>query len=175
MSKTKTKTKTRRKKSLSGGKTIRRRRSRRGLSSKGILSDFTNPTMLATAAKKTFGAVAGGGAAVIVNKILPPTTGKFARLALALGIGFVGVMLNMPSAGAGFTGAMVANTFPNGFLNEDAQFADDDALAELPLFLDEDGAPMVLDEETDGMRYLSEDEIQMLQERGAFSDYEIVG
>lgn len=83
----------------------------------------------------------------------------------------------MPHTGAGFTGGMTALTFQNGLLGEEESFADEDALSDMPLFLDDDGRPMVLEESDDGRagyRYLSEEEIRVLDEQGAFTDYQVV-
>lgn len=163
-------------KALSSGRSTRRRSTR---SRKTGLSEMFNPTVAANSAKGTLAAMAGGTAAGIINKMIPPTSGKLMRLGIAFGLGFVASAFNMPNTGAGFTGGMIVASFPNGFLNDDddTTFADEDSLSDAPLFLDEDGSPMVLEEGQDGTagyRYLSEDEIQMLEEQGAFDEYEEV-
>jgi hypothetical protein len=61
----------------------------------------------------------------------------------------------MGKLGAGFTGGLIALTYQNGLLNDDmeeTEFADDDVLSEYPPILDEDGNPMIL-EENDGEPY----------------------
>lgn len=150
----------RRKKGLSSAPTRRRRSS----SKKGLLSDMFNPTIAMQSAKNTISAGVGGVGAMIVNKaILPSTAGKGMKTLVALGVGFLASSFGMANVGSGFTGGMMALTFQNGLMNEDADFANPNVLSDQPMFLDEDGNPMVL-EENDGepyYRYLTEDEVQM--------------
>lgn len=174
---TKKQTKTRRKrKGLHSGGTGRRRKSSRRRSTG--LSAMMNPTALMNAGKQALASGAGGLGAVIVNKvILPPTANKLTRVAVGVGGAIVGaLLLNMPTVAGGFTGGMVALAFKDGVMNEgDTQFAQPDVLdPNTPLYLDEDtGAPMVLEEGENGAqyRYLSAEEIQTLEEQGAFTDY----
>ena len=169
------KTATRRKKSLSSGGTTKRRKSARRRP-KGFLNDMLNPTMAAHSAKSTLAAIAGGGGAIFVNKMIPATTGKLAKVAIAFGVGFLATNFGMANTGAGFTGGMMALSFQNGFLNDDddTNFADEDSLSDMPLFLDDNGEPMVLEEGEDGQtgyRYLSDEEIESLQD---FDEYDEV-
>lgn len=153
--------KKRRKKALSSAPT--RRRSRR---KSGGLSDMFNPTIAMHSAKTTLAAGGGGLLAMVVNKsVLPPTAGKVAKIGTALVGGFIASAFGMASVGAGFTGGLMALTFQNGLLAEDdmqeTEFADDDSLSDQPIFLDEDGNPMFLN---DGggepfYQYLNEDEM----------------
>jgi len=148
--------------SASGKRTTVRRRKR-----KGGLSEMFSPTVAMNSAKATLAASAGGMGAVFLNKIVPATWGKLPRVAIGFGLGFLATSLGMGSTGAGFTGGTMALTFQNGLMNEDANFADDSSLSDQPLFLDEDGNPMVLEEGEDGSasyRYLSEAEIQFLED-----------
>lgn len=164
-------------KGLSAPKRRRRNSRKRGLSAKGMLADILNPTIAMDSAKKTLASAGGGFGAVIANKVLlPATMGKGVRLLTGLAVGFLGASLGMPAMGAGFTGGMVALAFQNGLMADDAEFTDPNSLADAPLFLDEENNPMVLEEGPDGAqyRYLSEDEIQTLEEAGAFSDYQII-
>lgn len=162
---TKTKTPKRKKsKSLASGgarKGVRRRKR------KGGLSELFNPTVAMNSAKSTLAASAGGMGAVFFNKMVPATWGKLPRVALGFGLGFLATSFGMGSTGAGFTGGTMALTFQNGFMNEDADFAEEESLSDMPLFLDEEGNPMVLEEGENGeaaYRYLSEAEIQTLNE-----------
>ena len=136
-----------------------------------------NPTMAAHSAKSTLAAIAGGGGAVFVNKMIPASTSKLAKVAIAFGVGFLASNFGMANTGAGFTGGMMALSFQNGFLNDDddTNFADEDSLSDMPLFLDDNGEAMVLEEGENGesgFRYLSDDEINTLEEQGAFDEFE---
>lgn len=157
----KTKTRKRRRKSPASGGT---RKSRRAPRKRGYLNDIFNPTVAMNSARATISATTGAGGAIFVNKMLPATMGKLPKVAIALGLGFVASNFGFGNVGAGFTGGMMALTFQNGFLNDDASFADDDALAELPLYLDENDSPMVL--EDGNFRYLEDDEVQALADAG---------
>lgn len=145
---------------------------------KGFLADLINPTVAKNSAKNVMASATGGAGAIVINKMLPASTGKLMRVGLALGIGFLASNFGMPNTGAGFTGGLLALSFQNGFLNDDAEFARTNALEDgQPIFLDDDGSPMVLDEDGDGQsgyRYLNEDEINMLQENGGFAEFEEV-
>ena len=109
-----------------------------------------------------------------INGMIPANWGKPPRLAALAAITFVGMSAGMPITTAGAVGSLTAGAFPKGFLNE-ADYADTNILDENgPLFLDERGNPMVLDEDGDGnigWRYMSEDEIQMYERAGAFDNY----
>ncbi len=168
--KKRTKRKTHKKKGLSSPfkrKTTHRRK-RKGL------SDMFNPTMAMNAAKNTLLASGGGFGAVIVNKnILPAKWGKPGQVITGLLGGFLLETFSMPILGASFSGGMAALAFQNGLLSEmeeidedNAEFTDAKALSEAPLFLDEEGNPMVLEEDANGAyyRYLSENEQALLDE-----------
>lgn len=152
--------KRRRRKALSASPT-RRRTSHR----KGGLADMFNPTVAAHSFKSTLGAGAGGLGAMIVHKsILPPTAGKVAKIGTALVGGFIANAFGMSAIGNGFAGGMMALAFQNGLLADDdmqeTEFADEDTLSDQPVFLDEAGEPMFLN---DGggepfYQYLNEEE-----------------
>jgi len=162
--------------------TRRRRRRKSGLSApskrrrithrKGGLADMFNPTIAMNSAKQTLMSAGGGIGAMIVNKsILPPTASKGVKVAVALIGGFVLTSFGMGSVGSGFTGGTMALAFQNGLLAdndlEENEFADDDVLSEMPMALDEDGNPLIL-EEGDGEPYwrsLTENEM-IAYERG---------
>lgn len=155
--------KRRRKAPMSASVTRRRRKHHK----KGGLSDMFNPTIAMNSAKGTLLASGGGLLSMVVNKsILPPTAGKVAKIGTALIGGFVASAFGMQQIGAGFAGGMMALTFQNGLLADDndmqeTDFAEDTILSEQPLFLDENGNPMILSE-SDGepyLRYLSEEEM----------------
>ena len=158
----------RRTRSLSSGGGKKRRRSR-GLSEGGTKGKIVN------GAKATLGAMVGGGVGVAINKMIPASVGKLGRLGIILGIGIAASYLGAQNMGAGLVGSLTGQTFPNGLLNEDADFADEAILDEdSPLFLDDDGNPMVLDDDGNGgteYRYLNKDEIEMMERSGAFDDY----
>jgi hypothetical protein len=166
----------RRKKSLSSGGTKRKRRSpaRR----KGFLSDATNPTVLMNGAKQTLAAATGGVAGTHLIKWLSPTASKMQKALFILGVGLAGNIFGFHNMTSGAVGAMTAGAFPNGLNDDgDTNFADQDSLQDQPLFLDEQGAPMVLEEGEDGQagyRYLSEEEVRILDEAGAFDQYQEV-
>ena len=153
--------KKRRRKALSSAPA--RRRSRRR---SGGLSDMFNPTIAMQSAKTTLAAGGGGLLAMVVNKsILPPTAGKVAKVGTALIGGFIASAFGMASVGSGFAGGLMALTFQNGLLAEDdmqeTEFADDNVLSDQPIFLDDDGNPMYLND-GDGQpfyQYLNEDEL----------------
>lgn len=152
----------------------RRRKSLVGLSSaaprrrkthrKGGLSDMFNPTIAMDSAKTTLMSAGGGIGAMIVNKsILPATASKATKTITALAVGFLANSFGMGKLGAGFTGGLIALTYQNGLLNDDMQdteFADSEVLSDYPPILDEDGNPLML-EENDGEPYYR-----------AMSDYE---
>lgn len=164
--------KKRRRKALSSAPT--RRRSRR---KSGGLSDMFNPTIAMHSAKTTLAAGGGGLLAMVVNKsVLPPTAGKVAKIGTALVGGFIASAFGMASVGAGFTGGLMALTFQNGLLAEDMQeteFADENVLADQPIFMDEDGNPMFLND-GDGQpyyQYLSEEEIAEYEGAQTYGTY----
>lgn len=164
--------KKRRRKALSSAPT--RRRSRR---KSGGLADMFNPTIAMHSAKTTLAAGGGGLLAMVVNKsVLPPTAGKVAKIGTALVGGFIASAFGMASVGAGFTGGLMALTFQNGLLAEDMQeteFADENVLADQPIFMDEDGNPMFLND-GDGepfYQYLSEEEIAEYQGAQTYATY----
>jgi hypothetical protein len=157
-----------------GGGGVRRRntrRRRRGLSENGKGGWVDT-------AKKTGLGMAGGFGAVIAHKlIIPAATGKVPRVIAALAVGLLATKFGAPSIGSGFTGGLTALTFQNGVLADEADYADQNALSDQPIFLSEDGTVMVLEEGSDGTsfyREVTDDEARALQEAGAFNDYELV-
>lgn len=161
----------RRARSGSGGVKRRRRKSR------GFLSEGGGTKKgFASGIKSTLGAMAGGAVGVAVNKLIPASVGKLGRLGLIFGVGLAASFINAPNMGAGMIGSLTASTFPNGFLNDgETEFADESVLDDdSPLFLDDDGNYMVLDEDGQGgleYRYLSEDELDLMERQDAFDSY----
>ena len=165
--------KRRRRKALSAAPS--RRRTRR---KSGGLADMFNPTVAMQSAKNTAAAAGGGLLSMIVNKsILPPTAGKVAKVGTALIGGFVMSAFGMNNVGSGFAGGLMALTFQNGLLAEDdfqeEDFADDMVLSEQPIFLDDDGNPMFLNENEGApfMQYLNEDEIAEYEGAATYGTY----
>lgn len=114
---------------------------------KGLLSDMFNPTIAMNSAKNTLLSAGGGLGAMVVNKaILPATAGKGLKVAVAVGVGFLASSLGMEKLGSGFTGGLVALTFQNGLMAEETDFAEEGVLSEYPPILDENGNPVILEE-----------------------------
>ena len=157
-------------------KTTHKRRRKHALSEPGkrrttrrhkrsFLSDLTNPTMAANSFKYTLMSAAGGFGANIVNKnILPSTWGKTGKIGAALVGGFLLHNFGFNHIGGGFTGGMFALATEGGLLGENAEFAERTVLNESPLYLDESGTPMMLDE-ANGVEYFRPmTELEMLNE-----------
>lgn len=143
----------------------RKTKKRRKPLSKGFLSDLVNPTIAMNAGKTVGSGAAGGIAGLAIHKLLPVATGKFMRVIIAGISGYGAAVFGYPNIGAGATGAQLALAFQNGFMGDDMEeneFADDEALSEMPVYLDEDGTPFVMEEDQQSgetyTRYLSEEE-----------------
>lgn len=162
--------------SSGGRKSPRRKKAqRKGFLSEIGLADSTNKLTLGQSLKKTIGASIGGGAGILVHKLAPTSWGKLVRVGGAFVISTGLAYFGMPSTGAGYMGATIALNFQNGLMADG--YADENALADAPLFVDDNGNAMVLEEGEDGTsgyRYLSEEEVAMLSEQGAFAEYEVV-
>jgi len=137
---------------------------------KGFLNDLMNPTIAMNSAKSTASGAAGGVGAIVANKLIPATSGKFFKL-IAAGVGgFGAAAFGFPHIGSGFTGGMIALTFNNGLMGdgemEEEEFADEDSLSEMPLYLDAAGEPFVIEEDPQSgesyTRYLTEEEKSMV-------------
>ncbi len=141
-------------------------RRRRATKKSGGLADMFNPTIAMQSAKSVLMASGGGLLSMVVNKsILPPTSGKVAKVGTALIGGFLLSSFGMAAAGSGFTGGLMALAFQNGLLADDMEeqdFADENILSDEPIFLDEDGNPMFLNENGGEpfMQYLNDAEAQ---------------
>jgi hypothetical protein len=149
----------------------RKNKKRRKPLSKGFLSDLVNPTIAMNAAKTVGSGGAGGIAGLAIHKLLPVATGKFMRVIVAGISGYGAAVFGYPNVGAGATGAQVALTFQNGFMGEDMEeneFADDESLSEMPVYLDEEGVPFVMEEDEHSgesyTRYLSEEEYNSIMQ-----------
>lgn len=147
-----------RRKRTAAAPTRRRRRSNRGMSEM-----FTSAT--AHAAARVVGAGALGGlAAGAVNRVLTKSS-DVTRIGIEIGAAFITyAVLQYPNMSAGMAGAFAAlesQPLYNKFLAEDddddVQFADEDAINEMPEFLNEDGDPLTLSEDEYGREvYLNE-------------------
>lgn len=163
------KTKRRKRSNLSSGGAGRGRRSVRRRRSKGGLSEMFSASTAKNSFKSVLASGGGGFAAVQANKIMGGMS-KPIRLLIGVGLGFFGASMGAPSLSSGFTGGMIALNFQNGLLAEDdmadnAEFADENSLADMPLYLSESGEPMQM--LPDGsFRYLEEDEVQALADAG---------
>jgi hypothetical protein len=157
-------TKRRRKTGLSEHRKTTRRRSK----SHSFLSDLTNPTIAKNSAKNTISSALGGLGAVLVTKnILPVTWGKAGKLSTGLIGGFLLQNFGLSNIGSSFTGGMFALAFQGGLLsddglNDDTTFADDMVLSNSPLYLDAEGTPMVLEEDGETFRPMTEGEAQQM-------------
>ncbi len=124
--------------------TARRRRRK-----KSGLSEMFTPASATAAAKDMIGGFAGGGALAVLDSIAGKANlPKIAEYGIGIGASFVAhSVLKMPNVACGITGALgykLAKEIP--MLNEDARFADDNVLADEPMFMSEDGTPMYMDE-----------------------------
>jgi len=132
----------------------RRKRRKRGL------SDAFTPSAAKNAAMTMVKGAAGGLAVSVLEKgaakFLPPTMGKAASIALVLGASFVAhAVMKQPEVSAGMAGALgysLSKSIPG--LNDDGDFADDDALYDDAPYMDEYGNPM-----DENGNYLSDDDM----------------
>ncbi len=160
------KKRTRRRRAPLAAKRTKRRKSK----SRGFLNDIMNPTIAMKSAKEVAMGAGGGVAAILTHKLLPATTGKFFKVLIAGVGGFGASVFGLPAVGAGYTGGLIALTFQNGLLGDDMEendYANQNALSEMPLYLDEGGEPFVIEEGEDGeayKRYLSDEEAAMIPE-----------
>ena len=169
MAKKKKTTKRRNRTLSSSGNKRQTKRRKPGLLSAGGMGGKTMQVL-----KNTGSAMLGSAIGTQINGMIPANWGKLPRFAALAAITFVGMAAGMPITTAGAVGSLTAGAFPKGFLNE-ADYANANVLDEnSPLFLDENGEPMVLDQDANGnigYRYLDEDEMQMLERAGAFDTY----
>jgi hypothetical protein len=101
------------------------------------------------------GAIAGAGHKIIANQK------NLVRYGLEGAASFLTfALLNKPSMAAGMAGAFAALELQpvyTKFLNEEADFAEEDSINELPMFMNEDGDPLTLSADVDGTPiYLNE-------------------
>jgi hypothetical protein len=163
------KRRTRRRKTMREGGAVlsRRRRSPRRRRARGLsesIAGISKGTIGETFRSGVSGFV-GGMAGNWLSKTIAPEsrTGEFF---LNAGLAFGACFMGLPNTGAGVMGAYgqrVADRLRKG-LREGAEFADDESLNEEPLFLDEDGNAMYLNEEDGNFYYMSEDGAYYLAE-----------
>jgi hypothetical protein len=97
------------------------------------------------------GGFAGGASLAVIDQIAGKANlPKIAEYGIAIGASFVAhSILKMPNVSCGIVGALgykLAKEMP--MLNDDADFADDDAFADdEPMFIAEDGTPMYIAED----------------------------
>jgi hypothetical protein len=124
----------------------RRKRSRSGL------SELFSPTTAKNSIKSTIAAFGGGLLARKASQLATTVTGGNNPLMMQLLLAGVGGLvmhsvLNSPNLSSGFVGGVAAlNSQQLGLGEDEVSFADDDSLEEEPLFLDEDGNEMMLNE-----------------------------
>jgi len=125
---------------------IRRRRAKKGL------SEMFSPTTAKNSIKATLAAFGGGLAARKASQLAGTVTGGKNPLLVQLMIaGFGGMimhsLLNAPNLASGFVGGIAAiNSQEMGLGEDNVSFADEEALSDGALFLDEDGNEMMLNE-----------------------------
>lgn len=129
-------------------KTARRRRSK-----KGLADAFTPSSAKAAATDMVKGAIGGGVTAIIekgASVIVTGTNGKLiSTVAVIVGSFITHAVMKQPSISAGMIGAQAyawAKEIP-GLNDDDANFADYDALADQPDYMAEDGTPYYLNED----------------------------
>jgi len=146
----------RRKRSMS--RPIRRRKRR--MSESTNLSELFN-AQTAKAAASVIGAGAIGGLiAGGANKVLAKQN-MVTRYGIEIGASFLTyALLGYPNVASGMAGAFAAlegAPIYNKFLNEDGDFADENALNEMPMLMNENGEVITLQEDGSGnMVYLNE-------------------
>ena len=118
-----------------------RRRSKRGL------SELFSPETARAAATVVSSGALGGAMAGGAHKIIANQK-NLVRFGLEGAASFLTyAVLNKPSMAAGMAGAFAAlelQPIYTKFLNEDADFAEADAINELPMFMNEAGEPLTL-------------------------------
>lgn len=136
------------------------RRRRKTMSETSLAELFTPQTAKAAAANLGAGAI-GGLIAGAANRILTKQN-NITRYGVEIGASFITyAVLGYPAMSAGMAGAFAAlesTPIYNKFLAEDEiNYADSDALNEMPLMLNEDGEVISLQQDSDGnMVYLNE-------------------
>jgi hypothetical protein len=118
-----------------------RKRTKRGL------SELFSPETARAAASVVSAGALGGALAGGAHKIIANQK-NLVRFGLEGAASFLTyAVLNKPSMAAGMAGAFAAlelQPIYTKFLNEDASFADDDAINTMPMFMNEDGDPLTL-------------------------------
>jgi hypothetical protein len=159
MRKTKTKKRKRTMRELSASPVKRRKRFTMRKRKKGMSELFSPETAKAAASVVSSGvlggAIAGAGHKIIANQK------NLVRFGLEGAASFLTyALLNKPSMAAGMAGAFTAlemQPIYTKFLNESADFAEEDSINELPMFMNEDGDPLTLSADVDGTPiYLNE-------------------
>ena len=131
-----------------------RRRAKRGL------SELFSPETARAAATVVSSGALGGAMAGGAHKIIANQK-NLVRYGIEGAASFLTyAVLNKPSMAAGMAGAFAAlelQPIYTKFLNEDADFAEADAINELPMFMNENGDPLTLSADNSGTPiYLNE-------------------
>lgn len=157
--KTRKKRRSMREMSASPMRTRKRSFMRRRTRKKGMSELFSPETAKAAAEVVSSGAlggaIAGAGHKIIANQK------NLVRYGLEGAASFLTfALLNKPSMAAGMAGAFAALELQpvyTKFLNEEADFAEENSINELPMFMNEDGDPLTLSADVDGTPiYLNE-------------------
>ena len=129
-------------------KTAIRRRKR----NKSGLGELFSPTTAKNSIKNSIAAFGGGLLARKASQLATTVTGGSNPLMIQLLLAGVGGLvmhsvLNSPNLSSGFVGGIAAiNSQQLGLGEDEVSFADDNSLEEEPLFLDEDGNELMLNE-----------------------------
>ena len=143
-------------------KTARRRRIKRS----GLADAFTPSSAKAAAMDMVKGSLGGLATAVIEKGVGAIATGGNAKMmttgAVIIGSFIAHAVMKQPTVSAGMIGAQAyqwAKEIPG--LNDDAEFADEDVLADEPDAFAEDGTPLYLN---DGGELVSMEEMEFAEE-----------
>lgn len=159
-------TTTRRKKSLSAAKKSIGKRKKSKPRKKGGLSEIASATAWQETGKATLSGAIGGSIAYGVDRLVPEKWGTGARfLCFAAACAITGTVFGKPNVAAGIAGGgavIVLDSVLNSTLGENADYADINALSEMPMFLSEHGEPMEMD--ADGnLHMLSEADLNLAE------------
>ena len=138
----------RRRKTMSEGglsrrrRSTRRRRSGRGLSA--AVSSITGSGKLGQGIQTTLSGFVGGYASGFINDMIQPAS-KTSEFFINAGMAVAAVYAGMPNVAAGVSGAYAERLRARAHsMSEEYEWANQDTLEEMPVFLDEAGNEMVL-------------------------------
>lgn len=154
-------------------KTIKRRKTRSTPAKRKMrrkprgLSAGFNRANLMDAIKQMMAAGAGGIAAPYANRAFSTIQNKWVRILVVGGGGAIAAhMTGFKALGNGFFGGILALNTQNGLLSDsqETEFADENVLAETPIFLDEETGRPVKMLEDGSTEFLNDEEMQELAE-----------